>query len=232
MQSCTPTSKEEKEEEALYHQMTNEIQLLSRKLVLLMERLQSKDARDFLAYGVMRRLSIIRLNLKTIFQIAYCGRREMLGMEEEANHLDMHIHSFFYHCYGALDNAAWCIAHEKEFPLRNNKFKVSLFGKEFSSFVKKSHASLHQVLRAQEKLYRRIKGIRDAIAHRKPLYVPPGVINEKETIFEPVFCVEGDPIAFFPIKESSLMTAEYLLAIINALRRELETGINEYPSRL
>lgn len=114
MQRPAPTLKEREEEMRSYHIM-DAFNALGIELSILANSLMIKEAREYLLYGITRRLPIIQMNFRTIFDIAYAGRSEILELLDESSLMNMHLHSFFYHCYGALDNAAWCLAYEKTF---------------------------------------------------------------------------------------------------------------------
>lgn len=218
--------------------------------------IQSEKARAYFQYGVMRRLPIIRINLCAIFDIAYSGRISPLDLLGESSCLSMHLHSFFYHCYGALDNAAWAFAYEKGFIMeaddwRSKKSKIGFWKKEYSAWLKKDHTALCDVISGHQEANKRMKDIRDAIAHRIPLYVPTFITHtqhEEQTrlyqkanqaesnsdeyfslreqadnmgFFNPLFYVEGDPYPQYHVRTTSLEIAEYALTILETVKDKL-----------
>jgi len=218
--------------------------------------LQSEKAQGYFQHGVMRRLPIIRLNLCAIFDIAFSGRIKPLDLLGENACLSMHLHSFFYHCYGALDNAAWSFAYEKGFILetddwRSKKSNIGFWKMDYSAWLKKDHATLWDVIFCQQEANKRMTDIRDAIAHRIPLYAPSFITHtqhEEQTrlyqqanqaepnsdeyfalreqannmgSFKPLFYVEGDLHPQYNVRTYSLETAEYVATILDAVKKSL-----------
>jgi hypothetical protein len=221
--------------------------------------IQSEKARDYFQYGVMRRLPIISINLCAIFDIAYSGRTSPLDLLGESSCLSMHLHSFFYHCYGALDNAAWSFAYEKRFILetddwRSKKSNIGFWKKDYSAWLKKDHTALWNVISSQQEANKRMKDIRDAIAHRIPLYVPSFITQEQREeqtqlyqkaaqaeplseeyfsvreqadtmgFFKPLFFVEGDLYPQYHVRIAPLETATFILSILEAVNDKLRAN--------
>jgi hypothetical protein len=255
MQRPTPTLKEFDEERRSYH-ITNTFNSLGIDLSILAESLLIKEAREYLLYGVARRLPIIQMNFRTIFDIAYASRLEILELLEESTLMNMHLHSFFYHCYGALDNAAWCLAYEKNFlapgaDWTKKKHKISFQKEEYSKWLKQTLPVLWSSLKKAEQQHQALTGIRDAIAHRIPLYVPSAITPEQVQdqtrlyaeanqcekfcdeyftlrekaqnmgFFVPIFHIEGDLNSPYQLRECVIETSDYLLQILAAVSAEL-----------
>jgi hypothetical protein len=255
MQRPTPTLKEA-EEEAHSYRITNTFNALGIELSILADTLRVKEAREYLLYGVNRRLPILRMNLRTVFDIAYAGRSEIMELLEEARLMDMHLHSFFYHCYGALDSAAWCIAYERGFlepgaDWTKKKNKIGFLKTDYSKWLEQTIPSFWISLNNVEQQHQALAVIRDAIAHRIPLYVPSAItpeqaleqtrlydaanqcdefcdeyfsLREKASnigAFVPLFHIEGDPNSPYQLKTCLLKTSDYLLQLLTAVKYEL-----------
>ncbi len=244
-------------EEDRTNDVLRSLQSLGIDLSISADKLQVQAAQEYLQFGVVRRLSIIRLNLQSIYEIAYPNRKDPLDLLGESASLSMHLHSFFYHSYGALDNAAWSFAYEcgflpKDASWRNHKFEISFYGKTgLSARIREHHDQLHMVLEKQKATHNDMKKIRDAIAHRIPLYTPSAITQaqreeqvqlyeqaekvgphdkeyfslrekaDKMGFFKPWFHVEGDPYPQYDIRMSLLEVSKHLLTILDAVKNEL-----------
>lgn len=144
--------------------------------------LEKEDAKNYLLYGVGRRVSYIKETLERLFDIA---KREInKEVLDDHNRFDQTVllNFFFSNISGVIDNLAWVFAKECEFDFKSH-FEVSFKNKKFL-------ATLPQIftesLRVHEKwLHVHVKDFRDASAHRILPYVLPYVETKdsKDKIF-------------------------------------------------
>ncbi len=247
-----PPTLEEHMEEGRSYKTTSRLQTLSLELYCLRDKLKDPSARQYLDRGVLRRVPIVRINIRSIFDYyAYSGRTEVLEWIEERPMLDMHICSFFYHCYGILDNAAWCLGHEKKFHKLGDNRAIGFYKEPYQKWLKDCHPKLLQVLEDQKGTYKDMENIRHAIAHRKPICVPHAITDEQKKeqvellleaekhqigseereeltnrayvlgVFTPVLYVDGDELPEYSLRSYPLELAEHTICILEAFKIEL-----------
>lgn len=157
---------------------------LMSELSMLSGTLQNERAREYLAHGVMRRISIITRCIENIFVIYPPDRTNKLT-KEERNDVCVNLHSFFINIAGILDNIAWVIAFEVGAYIDQSNRKVhrndvNLFGKRFKRYVPAKIKAFLKQQTITDWYLKYSKNYRDALAHRIPLYVPPAILNAKE----------------------------------------------------
>ncbi len=149
--------------------------------------LKSQDAKDFLEYGVSRRLFMLKKNIDDISQIYQHSRIEALNREEDAI-LDQAINASYANIYAIVDCLAFVIAFEdKDYEVERNKYedlkKIGFYNYIRNGFAKKYEK--YDVLKGKlylERLkpwYRELCDLRHPVAHRIPLYFPD-MYNDEE----------------------------------------------------
>lgn len=123
--------------------------------------------------------------------------------------------------------------------------------KEYSKWLEQTLPALRSSLEKAEQRHQALTGIREAIAHRIPLYVPsaitPEQVQEQKRLyaaadqhekfcdeyfalreraqnigfFVPIFHIEGDPNSPYQLRECVLETSDYLLQILSAIKDAL-----------
>ncbi len=148
---------------------------LERILFLVAENtssLTNARAREYLLNGVGRRLRILRRGINNVFRLFPPSAVEPI----ETDYLDdalISLHAFVINLYGLLDNLAWA------FVWRHGLEKV-VPRRQVGMFAEQTQRHLPDPLRTyfgSPKMTRwhneYLKGYRDALAHRIPLYIPP-----------------------------------------------------------
>jgi hypothetical protein len=139
----------------------------------------SDRARDYLRYGVARRLLVIRRALLNVFRLYPPTRSEPLAPEDRAD-VQINLHAFVINVCGLFDNLAWAfvLQHnlEKEVGARAN---VGMFLGSTKRLLPRCIRDYLEHLRDWH--YQYLRNYRDALAHRIPLYVPPATYTEDES---------------------------------------------------
>ncbi len=138
----------------------------------LSAKIKEEKAREYLHYGVGRRLEVIERCIENIFLIFPVERNNLLCREELIDVM-INLHAFFVNIFGLLDNLAWVLIHEKKLAGIIDKKKVGLFKRETKKYLPNKFC---QYLDSpQMKLWHEqyLTNYRDAFSHRIPLYVPP-----------------------------------------------------------
>jgi hypothetical protein len=145
----------------------------------------SAGSQRHLKEGFARRVYIMRTNREAMLDIAPTGRTEALqGNEPEM--LNVHLNSYYIHLRGAFDNLAWALQYEfaplgsggEEIPA--HWMKCNLFDNRFVGPLTALKPELGATLQASVEWATGLKDRRDPVAHRVPLYVPPGVVRGEE----------------------------------------------------
>jgi hypothetical protein len=148
--------------------------------------------KQFLDYGIKRRLSLIRESYFSL--IESCPPERVKSLDgEETNLLTLHLNSLYFHIWGCVDNLAWLIAYELQFDnLKDtptdsivNKQKINLFqgrGKEITlrKWIKNKHIEFEMSLSVFDGWIVKLAALRHPTAHRIPLSLVPYIVTTKE----------------------------------------------------
>lgn len=144
------------------------------------ENLTPEKGKEFVQFGVGRRLYLITMTLRNIFRIFPPERTKVLTFAESAD-VQINLHAFIINLAGFFDNAAWA------FVLRHSLIaevgdprKVGLFLTSTSKFLPKLICEALAAADMQNWQQRYLKDYRDALAHRIPLYLPPAEASPEE----------------------------------------------------
>jgi hypothetical protein len=144
------------------------------------KRLENEKAKSYMLYGVGRRLRMIWTAYSEVFDTVDADRIEPLPRDDMAA-VSRDLNVIYINIRGALDNYAWAVFHQKGLG-KGSKLQENEVGLFHKSFLKCSAlAGLRPTIEAHSAWNRDFKSRRDPSAHRMPLYVPPAILNEKET---------------------------------------------------
>lgn len=137
-------------------------------------------AKTYLNHGVGRRLSVMRRSLAEIFDLFPPSRQEPLS-HELGTDVQVRLHAFVINLSGVFDNWAWAFVHRHGLlgRLGGRRENVGLFNTRTQRLLPEP---LEVFLTSQEisSWQRRyLKGYRDALAHRIPLYIPPATFTRQ-----------------------------------------------------
>lgn len=146
-----------------------------------------ESAKEHLVHGVSRRLLVIRTTLENIFSLFPLDSTKPLGKEILTN-CEINLHAFVINLSGIFDNWAWAYVFRhnllEELGSRRN---VGLFNKQTQKYLPKEisdHLKKDEMIDWHSKY---LKGFRDSLAHRIPLYIPPAhLTNEEATRFNEI----------------------------------------------
>lgn len=136
-------------------------------------RSTSKEEHEYFAYGVARRVSVMRTALGNVFSLFPVDTKIPIRRENLVD-AQINLHAFVINVSGTFDNFAWAYLCRHNL---NDKFpdarRIGMFRREFQVVLPDV---LVQYLNSQKfqnwyKPY--LTYYRDALAHRIPLYIPP-----------------------------------------------------------
>lgn len=157
------------------------------RLLLLMQasyEARSADAREFILQGVGRRWRILHNCIKNVFAIFPLDRVASLDFDESAQ-LCISLHAYFINLFGALDNLAWTLVSERQANIPRRS--IGLYAQRTQAIMS---ADLRNYLNSSpidDWHDDHLKEFRDSLAHRIPLYVPPGVDRDGREFALPAF---------------------------------------------
>jgi hypothetical protein len=142
----------------------------------------NRSAAQHLTDGFARRLLLMQTNRVQIENIA--GDRDEILHTEECSVLNVHLNSFYVQMRGALDNLAWALHHQftlfgdaDESDARTRR-KIGLFDDRFGDALKRDHGELREFINERRPWFADFSERRDPVAHRLPLFAPPGIVFE------------------------------------------------------
>lgn len=137
-------------------------------------RFQNELAREYAQHGFARRVETLRRCIQNIFRIIPPGTVKVPSRDRLYDG-QIQVQSFIANVFGSVDNLAWIFVHERgldaEIPrghvgLRKANVKVrAALSREFQTRLDE-----------MERWFGYITEYRDALAHRIPLYIPPGAV--------------------------------------------------------
>jgi hypothetical protein len=138
-------------------------------------------AREYAAYGFSRRLGILVRTIDQVFEILPPDREDIPERDEVVD-ASIAIQSFIFNTFGCLDNLAWIWVFEKG--VKNDDgteldLKRVGLGKGYKQIRRTFSKQFLAYLESRQDWFDHIKGFRDSLAHRIPLYIPPYVVTPK-----------------------------------------------------
>jgi hypothetical protein len=143
------------------------------------------DAQRHLQEGLARRILLMQANREAILQTAGRGRTNALSSDEVID-LNIHVNSYYVQLRGALDNLAWALQYEFDLLGQGGeesgeiRTQCHLFGQCFRDVLGLRIGALAELLQNRLTWAADLKKLRDPVAHRIPLYVPPAVVSGEE----------------------------------------------------
>lgn len=168
-----------------HNNLINGIDKLESKLLcLFIPNLKESQAVEYAQQGVCRRLQVIKRSVINIYQI-FPPQRQVRLRRDELSDVQINLHAFLMNVYGVLDNLAWIYVYEfsvEELKLQRSRNKVGLFIKETRSQFPTDFQTYLTTKPISNWFDDYAKNYRDALAHRIPLYIPPFILTEAESI--------------------------------------------------
>jgi hypothetical protein len=137
---------------------------------------KSEQAAEYARHGYMRRLGTLKRCIENVFNLI-SPETEDVPERNILHEAEINIQAFFANVYGCIDNLAWVWVHERGLE-KIGRMRVGLRAK---------HTELRATLSEEFQTY--LSGLdqwleyvieyRDALAHRIPLYIPPGGVQPK-----------------------------------------------------
>jgi hypothetical protein len=140
-------------------------------------QLKNEQARGFKQHGFMRRLGTLQRCIENVFSLIPLDTAEVPS-RSTLHDAQINIQSFFANLYGSIDNLAWIWVYEQGLAntisrnrvgFRSHNIEVrSSLSVDFQEYLNTINEWLEYVIE-----------YRDALAHRIPLYIPPGSVPKE-----------------------------------------------------
>ena len=159
-----------------------------KKAMGLSATLKSEDAKEFLDYGIGRRLFMLKANVDAISKIYSCYRIDGLTSEEDVI-MDQSINAFYANIYAIMDCMAFVIAFEdSDYDINRNRSdfnKIGLYNWKFKKAYEKYEQLESKLNLKKLKLwFDEICDLRHPVAHRIPLYFPNIYSNQEQAVYK------------------------------------------------
>jgi len=168
-------------------------------LKLPVTRFQHGKAAEYFRHGFVRRMGTLVRCIDNVFTLIPMDTEQVPG-KDVLQDTQINIQSFFANVYGCIDNLAWVWVYEKGLDGKIRRNSVGLRAKH-AEVRSTLSASFQDYLVKLDSWLEYIIEYRDALAHRIPVYVPPGGVpvrhvdayNTLERDIQEALYVRGDP---------------------------------------
>ena len=143
---------------------------------------RNEKAKNYVQYGLCRRLSLITQCIERVFEALPPDTNEFPD-ENLIYGVTVHLQAFVINAYGCLDNLAhiWVleenVTKENGNPLPLNYIGLGPKNKTVLESLPKKFA---KYLVEKRSWYNKLESFRHALAHRIPLYIPPGYLTDEK----------------------------------------------------
>jgi hypothetical protein len=139
---------------------------------------KNEQAREYARHGFARRLGTLRRCIQNVFRVVPPGTVKV-PVKTRLNDAQISLQAFVANVYGSIDNLAWVWVHERGLNDQISRGRVgfrthhtevrSSLSPEFQSYLQGMDVWLAYIIE-----------YRDSLAHRIPLYIPPGGVRPKD----------------------------------------------------
>ena len=133
---------------------------------------------EFAKHGFLRRCKMMWRCIERTFE-TLPPESNAKPSRDETMDVTIFLHCFVIHVFGACDDLAWILVHEKEITKQDgNELPPAWIGLRKSNTVVRDRMSTEmiEVLDGLEEWFQHIENFRHSLAHRIPLYVPPYLV--------------------------------------------------------
>ena len=145
---------------------------------IVIRNYRSDLAREFSVHGLLRRLDMLNHCMERVFESVPAD--EPSPSRDALMDATAFIQTFMINVYGAVDNLAhlWCaergISDENGMPLQRNWIGLRRKNKVVRNSLP---YELQAQLATHDAWFEYLENYRDSLAHRIPLYIPPGIVS-------------------------------------------------------
>jgi hypothetical protein len=147
-------------------------------LKFVAHRFADDKAREYARQGFARRIQTLRRCIENVFRIVAPGAMKVPS-KQRLHDAQINIQGAIANTYGCVDNLAWVWVHERGLRKQIKPRQVGL--RSHNTQVRASlPADLRAYLDTLEVWFEYLADYRHALAHRIPVYLPPGNVRPKD----------------------------------------------------
>lgn len=165
-------------------------------------RFETENAREYAHHGFARRVGTLRRCIENVFTFIP-PETEKIPERQVLYDAQINIQAFFANVYGSIDNLAWIWVYERllDGTIQRNRVGLRAQHTEVRSSLS---GEFQRYLRERDDWMEHVIEYRDALAHRIPLYIPPGGVptrgidayNDLARRMNEALYVRGDPFEY------------------------------------
>lgn len=141
------------------------------------KKYKTEKAREYATHGFSRRISTAHRAIENIFAVVPPSMTDVPARNLLYD-LQINIQACIANLYGCIDNLAWVWVYEQGLDKRITRNRVGL--RRHNTEVRASlSAAFREKLQSYDDWLDYLIDFRDALAHRIPLYVPPGNVPSR-----------------------------------------------------
>jgi hypothetical protein len=145
-------------------------------LEFVAHRFVSGKAQEYARHGFARRIQTLGRCVQNVFRIIPPGVAEVPS-KHRLYDVQINIQAAIANAYGCVDNLAWVWVHEQGLSIEPRRVGL----RKHNAAVRASLSPyFRDYLDTREKWFAYLTEYRDALAHRIPLYIPPGNVRPKD----------------------------------------------------
>jgi hypothetical protein len=137
-----------------------------------------QKAQEFARQGFGRRVQTLRRCVQRVFEVVPPASVAVPDRDRLYD-AQINLQAFLANAFGATDNLAWIWVHERGLAEQIKPLQVGL-RKKNTSVRDSLPADFRSYLESIDEWFEYVTEYRDALAHRIPLYIPPGAVRQSE----------------------------------------------------
>ena len=141
-------------------------------------------AKEFIHHGLCRRLRLMTRCIVKVFDMLPPERREVPDADV-LHDVTVHLQAFVFNTFGCLDNLAHAWVLEKDVKKKDGDrlpFQWVGFGSDNTAVRDSLPERFVEYLIKIRDWFQNLENFRHALAHRIPLYIPPGYLTKEQAV--------------------------------------------------
>lgn len=138
---------------------------------------KNEQSKHYSEQGFARRIQVLRRCIDNVFKIIPPGTVKVPS-KARLHDAQINIQAFLANVYGIVDNLAWIWVYERDLSASIPRRHVGL-GKENKAVRSSLSVELQSYLDTMDEWFDYLSDFRHALAHRIPVYIPPGMVQQK-----------------------------------------------------
>ena len=139
-------------------------------------RFKKEIAWEYANQGFMRRVGTLRRCIENVFSLIP-PETEKIPNRQVLYDAQINVQAFVANVYGSLDNLAWVWVYERELEIQRNRVGLRVQNTELRGTLSEA---FQRYLISRDEWMEHVIEYRDSLAHRIPLYIPPGGVPPRD----------------------------------------------------